>query len=421
MEKRKEEILENLRQIKEKVENDLKNNHPGYENYQVKNVTHYNKKVELINKQTNEIEEFDLSVAEIENPDTKQIMKMYYLNGEEVDFSELLLKYDSPEPIKDVVDKTEKNEKQTENEQDKELRKEELNELEKEKQQEENKKENKKINPKAEHVIQTIDVNQAYVDNWTTVSRGFKLPANVKEIAIAYPNKNDSNTLASNMTIYMLDNRGNIIQDIDVKEYFDIDDSTGNNPMYDDNTKLELDGYAEKNKSQTMKRFESKKNYNLYLSAEQKKVGEYVEVYAGSKTFDGNDPVEVQLETRNEEIQTSLEMQEIISGRKGLYNKDNIDKEADFHEKHGDDIEEISKENSDGNKNTIDVCENELSDDIIPGTKMTWKELFEITGEGEEKLKDRFQREFDKNPRESEKIVEDIEEDYEIAGHEHKH
>lgn len=108
MDKKREELLNKLETIKEKAQEDLKNNHIGYENCVVKNVIHYNKKVELVNKETNKKEEFDLCVAVVEDPDTKTTMNMYYLNDEEVDYTELMLKYESPELIKDVVDKTKK-------------------------------------------------------------------------------------------------------------------------------------------------------------------------------------------------------------------------------------------------------------------------------------------------------------------------
>ncbi len=109
MDKKREELLKKLKEVKKKAGYDLKNNHIGYENCTIKDVIHYNKKVELINKKTNQKEEFDLCVVVVEDLDTKEISRMCYLNGEEVDFSELMLKYESPEPIKDVVNRTKEN------------------------------------------------------------------------------------------------------------------------------------------------------------------------------------------------------------------------------------------------------------------------------------------------------------------------
>lgn len=288
---------------------------------------------------------------------------------------------------------------------------------EKSKEESEEKDEVKKQKPK--YVIQTVDVDKAYVDNWTTVRKGFKIPPGVEEIAIAYPTQKDENVLSSHITMHMLDKNGYVIQEADgktIKDLFEIDDSTGSNPMYDDNTKLELEGYAEKNKGQTMGRFQSKQNSELYLSAEQKEVGDYAQVYAGRKTRDGNDPVEVQLETSNTDIQTSLEMQQIISGYKGMYNKENIDKEADFHESHGDDMEKIAIENADGDRRTVKACD----EDLIPGTDITWREFANKCGyrgkDGIERAQEKFVESKEDNPDITNeelvnKIVDDLEDD----------
>ena len=239
---------------------------------------------------------------------------------------------------------------------------------------------------------------------------GFELPAGVEKIAIAYPMPKDDNVLSSSMTIYMLDNRGNILENVNgktIRDFLEIDDATGNNPMYDDNTKLKLEKYAEKNKGQTMRRFKSKQNPDLYLSAEQKKFGQYVEVYAGRRTMDGNDPVEVQLETDNVEIQTSLEMQEIISGYKGIYNKENIDKEADMHEAHGDDEMKISLANADGNELTKEICDNPY----VPDTNITWKQFSKSVGDRE--LKELYKEFFKKyNGKNGQDLVLKIQSEY---------
>lgn len=381
----KENVYEYLDEIRKKATNDIKSNYNGYENYIVKTVKHFNKDIELVNKKTKKVEKIDLTIVEFQDPDNlNEIRVLYYLNGEEVNYTDILIEYETEKPIRDVINKSKENKEKPKKEQE-DIQ--DLEELEAEKKQEEkgetkntDKKDEKEeskndlTGKKPKYVIQTIDIDKAYIDNWTTVRRGFNLPAGVEKIAIATPMQKDDNILSSSMTMYMLDNRGNILENVNgktIKEFFEIDDATGNNPMYDDNTKLELGKYAEKNKGQTMMRFKSKQNPDLYLSAEQKKVGQYVEVYAGRKTMNGNDPVEVQLETDNVGIQTSLEMQQIISGYKGIYNKENIDKEADIHEDHGDDKMKIAKENADGKRTTIEICESS----IIPGTDKTWEEL----------------------------------------------
>lgn len=424
MNKRKEEMLERLREVKQTAQSDLQDK-PGYENYEVKNVKYYGK-VELVNKLTGKKDSFDLHTIEVADKEIGEIETIYYLNGQEIDFAELLRVYESPEPIKDVVDKAEENRQKPEEEQDKELEIQDLNELEEKenegivsKEDEEEMSKNDLTGKKPRYVLQTIDVDKAYVDNWTTFRKGFRIPAGVEKVAIAYPMQKDDHILSSTMTLYMLDNRGRILENVNgrtIRDFLEIDDATGHNPMYDDNTKLELDQYAEKNKGQTMRRFRSIQNPDLYLSAEQKRTGGYVEVYAGKRTRGGNDPVEVQLETDNVGIQTSLEMQEIMSGRKGIYQKENIDKEADMHEAHGDDEMRIAKENADGDRRTKVECENPF----IPGTDKTWEELSEETGESILKLQERFKREARKG-NDPKKIIEIIEQDYEMTGHEHKH
>lgn len=434
MNKEKEEMLEKLNRVKQTAENYLAEN--KFDNYIVKNVVRYNKEIQLTEKDSedNKTKRFHLYVVELENTDPELegedlLTELEYLEDEDGNLytiSDLIQEYEGFENIKDVVYKTKENEEKPEEEQNKELKKDNLAELEEEKEREEKSEEkedeeetkNDLTGKKPKYVMQTIDVNSTYIDNWTTVSKGFNLPPEVKQIAIASPTQKDDHILSSTMTMYMLDSRGNIIENVEgktVRDYFEIDDATGHNPMYDDNTKLELDGYAEKNKGQTMRRFKSKEDPDLYLSIEQKEVGGYHEVYAGGKTLDGNDPVEIQLETRNVEIQTDLEMQKIISTYSGQYNKDEMDLEADQHEQHGDDEERIPVEHADGEERTIIFkCK------YIPGTDMTWEELSEETGEGINKLQERFGREL-RSGKEPNAIVEEIEYDYEIAGHEHKH
>lgn len=424
MDKKREELLNKLETIKEKAQEDLKNNHIGYENCVVKNVIHYDKKVELINKETNKKEEFDLCVAVIEDPDTKTTMNMYYLNGEEVDFTELMLEYEAPESIKDVIDRTKENEEKPKEEQDKELKSDKLDELEKEKiedkgEKETNKKKEKKdkdsrIGEKPKYIIQTVDVDRAYIDKWHTLRSKLDLPSEVKELAFAYPNTDEDKNLSDDLVVIMLDKDGKRIKETSdgtkVTDILTVDNATGDNPMYDDNTKLELEGYAKKNKNMTMKRFKAKeiKDNNFYLSVEQKEVGGYSELYAGGKTHDGNDPVEVQLETDNVGIQTDLEMQEIMNDRRGVHNKDNIDKEADMHEEHGDDTDIIKKENADGNDATFEFCENEKD----------WEELATKWGyykDGKpdsEKAKNIYKEYKENNPHlTSDEIVQEISDD----------
>lgn len=423
MVKEKEEMLEKLRQVKQTAENYLAEN--NFDNYIVKDVVRYNKEVELIKKDSedNKAEKFHLYVVELENTNPELegedvLTELEYLedeNGNLYTISDLIQEYEGFENIKDVVDKTKENEEKPKEEQDEELKKDSLEELEEEKTKEEESEEKENTEDEEvkedeieytkndltgtdpKYVMQTIDVNKAYIDEWTTVSKGFNLPPEVSKIAIATPMQKDDHILSDTMTMYMLDNRGKIIENVNgktIKDYFEVDDATGHNPMNDDNTKLELDGYAEKDDDQTLRRFKSKENPDLYLSIEQKEIGGYHEVYAGEKTLDGNEAVEIQLETRNVEIQTDLEMQKIVSGRKGIYNKDEIDKESDLHAEHGDDEERIAIENADGDEQTRVVCESPY----VPDTQITWEQFSKSLGDKDlEELGKEFFKQYDGN------------------------
>ena len=408
----KEELLEKLRIVKKTAEKYLEEN--NFDNYIVKDVVRYNKKVELTQKDSADKtpKEFYLNVVELENtnPELEEepLEKLIYLEEEEGNLytiSDLIQEYDGFENINEVIKATKENEEKPEEEQDPELKKDSLEELEaekekeqeelgtkeakeekreetEEKEEEEKQKEDTKndlTGAKPKYVMQTIDVDKAYVDEWTTVREAYDLPPEVEHLAIAAPNQKDENILSNSITMYMLDNNDRVIENVKgktIEDYFEIDDSTGNNPTNDENTKLELDGYAERNENQTMRRFISKANPDLYLSVEQKEVGEYHEVYAGRKTMDGNDAVEVQLETRNVEIQNSLDMQKIVSGRKGIYNPEEIDEEVDAHEEHGDEEDEIAIENADG-EDTIAFCDSPY----VPDTEITWEQFSKLLGD----------------------------------------
>ncbi len=223
---------------------------------------------------------------------------------------------------------------------------------------------------KPHNANQYIDVDKVYVDDKTTFRQAYGIPNGVEELAIRPTNSKDENPLSSNLTMDMIDNKGNVIEkvkqgnkEITVNDLFKVDDATGNNPTYDDNTKLELNKTVEKNKQRTTRRFESVINKSLYISVEQKKIGGYTEVYSGRKTKDGNDPVEIQLETRNEPIQTSFEMQKINRNARGTDSADDIDREADFHEEHGDETDNIAIANADGREDTHEDCEYTMIND----------------------------------------------------------
>lgn len=436
-----EDILQQLREMKAETKNALAVRE-GYQDYKVTNVEHYHKDVEMVAIETGEVEYLDLSVVTAEDLYTGEIIEIYYLNGEEADISQLMKKYESAQPIKDVIMATNKNLELDPKEQDKKLVKDDLNELEKEEQEQEknnekkegpeneeqqknkmdlqnDNKENSLTGIKPRYIVQTIDVDKTYVDDKTTVRKAFKIPEQVKKIAIAKPLQEDENVLTKDMTMYMLDGTERVIEEADgqkITDLFHSDDATGKKPITEENTKFELSGHAERNKNHTLRRFESKKNPSVHLSVEEKTITEYAQVYAGRKTLNGNDSVEVQLETRNIPVQTSLEMQKISAGYKGVRNINNIDEEVDFIEENGEDLRNIPVKNADEKENTTETIENIL----VPGTEMTWDELSDKTGENIKVLQERFSRELE-NGKKPDDIVSEIEYDYEMTGHEHEH
>lgn len=136
----REDIIEELRNIKETTQR----NHPGYI---VKDVVHYNKKVETTNEE-GKVEEFDLTVVLVKNAETNEEYQLYYLNGRETPIIEFLKDRQLLNNIQEVIDDTKENEDKPEEEQDKELKKECLEELEKEEEKEENSEEKENVEDK---------------------------------------------------------------------------------------------------------------------------------------------------------------------------------------------------------------------------------------------------------------------------------
>ena len=115
---------------------------------------------------------------------------------------------------------------------------------------------------KPTHVIETIKPDQAKMDYWDTIREAFGLPSRVSTLAFAYPISSEDKVDYANITIYMLDNDGYIIDDLDVDDYFEFDSSTGNNPMNDNTKRFEEDenkGKVDTKSNDTMVRLKAKK------------------------------------------------------------------------------------------------------------------------------------------------------------------
>jgi len=169
--------------------------------------------------------------------------------------------------------------------------------------------------------------------------------------------------------------------------------------------------YAERSDGQILRSFQLVNDPDLYIYTNPKEVGEYTNVCLGKKSLENNF-VGIPLETRNVEIQANLKLQEKLRGTKGIYHAEKVDAEVEQHDEHGDDNEKIAIENADGNEKTVAVCDSPY----IPGTEMTWEELSKITGEGVNRLQERFEREIRKDERrESAEIVKEIITDYKMS------
>ena len=420
MNKNDEEVLKQLRELRQKAKMNLETK-SGYENYEVKNVKYYGK-VNLVRRETGALESFDLHVIEVADKEDKTgyVEPIYYLNGQEIDFTELLREYESPAPIKDVVDKAEENKQKPKEKQDEKLEIKDLNELEEQKETE-NSDDKSKVKRKPTHIIEKIDPDEAKMDYWKTIKQAFGLPPQVETLAFAYPVASEDNVDYANITLYMLDKEENIIQDLDVDDYFEFDSSTGNNPMSDNAIRVEEDenkGQVQIEENRTMIRLKAKKSNdkNSYISLEQKSgLGDYNDVNAGRKIRSGTQNVEKQLENTHVPAVWDAENERFVDSRNGKDALKEKYEESQTHKEHGDD-EYIDKKNADGKEETIEICENPL----IPGTDKTWDELSDKTGESISKLQERFIRELERNKK-PEEIVEEIEADYEMVGHEQEH
>jgi len=398
----------------EKVKIDIRENYKGYENYNLKDIIHFDKEIELVNRKNKNIEKFHLTIVELQDPENKEEVRvLYYLNGEEINYAELLREYETDKPIRDVINEF-NNDKEQEEERVERKRNLELEQSEKEKNKNEEqlgKKSKSSIEGKKPvGVIQKIDPHKTYVNNIETVSNAFGISSDVDEIAVADTQEGDKNVLSKHQSIYMLDEEGKIIQESNgkrVDELFEYDDETGRNPMHDKNIKIELDGNVEKNLNQTVARFKSKENPNLHLSAERTGIGQYNQMYAEEKTRDGNVAVGIELETNNSEVQTDMEEQKIRGYSSGSYKKEDIKKEVDIHVNHGDDQEKIPIENADGDNSTKVACESQL----VPDTNITWEQFSKSIGDKDiDHLKEDFFKQYDgKN---GQKLILEAQENY---------
>lgn len=390
--------------------------------------------VSLIRRDNHESEELSFEY----NSSTGEIR--VYLDGQEIDMRELMRTYEDIQPIKDTINKIKENE--VKNDEDKDL--DDTDEILeryaevigedkrkiKEKDVEENIKENDKKQGidktekrKPSYVIERINPDKAKMDYWQTLKKAFGLPKEVDTLAFSYPVSSEDKVNYANITVYMLDKDGYIIDDLDVDDYFEFDTSTGNNPMKDDTIRHEKDenkGRTQIDDNNTMIRLMAKKanDKNSYISLEQKNGSiDYNDINAGKKVVGGTQNVEHQLETDRVRVRDS-EVEQLVKSNAGRYNMNNMFDEAAKHKNHGD-KEYIKTENADGDKTTIEICD----EDKIPGTDTTWREFANMCGYRDSDAIEKAQKELENYKKDypdvdNKEAIEEIQE--ELEGQMHK-
>lgn len=402
---KKEEMLNYLNEIADLAIMQLRERE-GYESYEVTDIK-YSGEMICIDKETGEqitMPRVDISAADIN--DKKANIRLTYVGEQELD-QKFLEKYEVENPIKDKVgEKTEGNEEHISDSTDKQGKEEhKREESEDEKKQEEKEEDDdekdkdaeesqsKKRKPK--YVIEKVNPDKAQMDYWQTVKQACGLPEKVHTLAFSYPTSSEDKVDYADITVYMLDKDGYIIDDFDVDDYFEFDSSTGNNPLQDDVVRHEKDeneGKAQIEEHRTMIRLYAKnsEDKNTYISLEQKNgIGDYNDINAGRKTVAGTQNVEKQLETDRVVKDWDSDEEKLMNSYAGKYNMNEIFEEAEKHEKHGDE-EYVSTLNADGNQQTAEMCRTKL----VPDTSITWEQFSKSVGDRniEELQKDFFEQ-----------------------------
>lgn len=283
---------------------------------------------------------------------------------------EYLRMYEKDNPIKDVINNLKIREREEQQKLKEERTTVSLNELEEEEKKEQDgtkasKKESKdekdvpRRKRKPSHVIEAINPDKAKMDYWQTIKQAFGLPPQVATLAFAYPVSSEDKVDYANITIYMLDKDGYIIDDLKVDDYFEFDTATGNNPMQDKTVRLEEDennGKVQTEENRTMIRLKSKKNpdSNSYISLEQiNTLGDYNDINAGSKVKGSINNIEKQLETDHVRVWDS-ESEKTRRGNAGEYKGREIYEEIQSHKEHNAEEQYVDDLDADGIEETFE-------------------------------------------------------------------
>lgn len=415
MDKEREEILEKLNYIKRKAENDLKNNHPGYENYVIKTVIHYNKKIELTNRQTKEKEKFDLCIAKAQDPETKEIIDIYYLNDEEVDISELMIEYESPEPIKDVVDKTRENDQRPSKQKDKQYEKQDLEELEKETNEKEEKNEKEPTFRTDTSGATSLDqmIDGVTLRNLLNLDGEYEY---IKPVNATQLNKFGAQ-ISSQQGIVAIKNNGEC--KILSEDVIRADRQEGNN-SFDKDLNIGNDGNVEYKSNTTSYQIVNRPNYYISVSYDsgENEIGTTNKEIKISKRSgrEGEEEVEFELQKKGAaEYEESDARKLRQENEDGIGKSDEIIKKQEKHEKNG--CENDRVENIDNYENN-NIHEHINENDLIPGTDTTWKEFANMCGyrgkDGIEKAQKEFMNYKEDYPdTDNKEIIEEIQEEIE--------
>ena len=407
MDIKREEMLEKLRQVKNTASQNLKEQE-GYENSVVQNVNYYGI-IELFNKETNKKEQHELYTVEIYDYETDQLSTRIYLDGQEIDIGEILRTYESIQPIKDEINKAKENEKESDVEEDKVYK---LNELEKEKTEEikENKDDKEIINEEEVNDLQIsnaqgkIDLNQM-VDGRTLRNI---MGLDGDDVYIAPVDSSRLNLEGTNAkeTFVALksDGRARILYDDIIKE----DRQEGTSPTNQD-IFVGNDGEVEK-RSAISNYIITGTNYSLSIYHDDGTSSRATTITKRSGREGVEGEVDIELHHQGDQ-RIDDDTRNALREKNGKGESDEMKNRQEKHENNNCKNDRI--ENIDNNKN------NDLHFHI---TEEQLEELAENTNESKDVLKDRFERETEKNPDKSvEEIIDIIEDDYErLQKHEHE-
>ena len=380
----KEEILKRLKAVETMEVENLEDNGIA-DKVQIDNVK-YLGKATLVQEIDGKKEQTEINVyAVIEDKTIKYYSDDMCLGIETVNVGngepaiipspEYLRMYEKDNPIKDIVNNLKLKEIEEQEKPQEERTTVSLNELEKEEKEQDGSEVSKKENEdekdiprkkrKPSYVIETVNPDKAKMDYWKTVKQACGLPEKVHTLAFSYPVSSEDKVDYANITVYMLDKDGYIIEDLDVDDYFEFDSSTGNNPMQDNVVRHEEEenkGEVQLAENRTMIRLYAKNSAdrNTYISLEQKNnFGDYNDINAGRKTVAGTQNVEKQLETDRVRVWDSEE-EKLVKFNAGIYNMNDIFNEAEEYKKH-ENNEHTNTNNADGIKETKEKDWKELA------------------------------------------------------------